>query len=170
MRKSGCKAHKHLPPVQAPKAFLVILSPASENTSQQPGFYYPGPIFKTVSLKEMHSHVHNTRLLASGLETKKQENIMTVFVILSAVFRHRYLSLKHSPCILPVHFYLRCNGKSYGGWGGDRSCGRKPVQTHWARKKGVSVVKVQFNVLPCRMLSEFLPRPCCDWLDTADAV
>lgn len=72
MRKSGCKTHKHLHPVQAAKAFLVILSPASENTSQQPGFYYPGPIFKTLSLKEMHSHVHNTHLLASGLDKTKE--------------------------------------------------------------------------------------------------
>lgn len=153
MRKSGCKAHKHLPPVQAPKAFLVILSPASENTSQQPGFYYPGPIFNTLPLKEMHSRVHNTGLLASGLETKKQENIMFVFIVLSAVFPPFYLSLRHLPCILPVQFYLRCNEESHGGWGGGWSCGRKPVQTHWARKKGVSVVKVPFNVLPYQMLS-----------------
>lgn len=68
MGKFGCKAQKkHLPP-QTTKAFLVILSQAQENTSQQPGFYYPGPILKMFPLSKVHSHVHNTHFLPKVFE------------------------------------------------------------------------------------------------------
>ena len=164
MRKSGCKAHKHLPSVQAPKGLsCCFVSRIREHFTAAWLLLSRAKTWKHCLWKKMHPRVHNTRSLASGLKTKKRKRTLWMYLWFYLQYVHiLYPSLKHLPCLVPVQFYHRCNGDSLRGWGG-RPGGRKPVQTHWARKKGVSVVKVHLYVLHTKCFLQRLIRHsrCC---------